>query len=529
MAAPISRTEHGCSGGGAFSFGFQFDAECDAGCATGAGVGAAARSCVGGDIGCAGGSQTGSGSDGDGSRRVQVAPAEEWRPPLGAERLAAHPCSGHRQALPQPWPDGSGRSAADAGSVDESARAPASLVPGYSVQALQLVVGERFAAAGRPVAVGSQAAGGSVCGADGSTAGAAPLRAAGDSPAGAPSARPADSAARSGRVLTLWKHVPPPDVAASLLAPSLGSSRAPGPSAPSAPSHPNTNLDPNPHPCSKPGEYDLVSGVYEGGFKTWECSVDLCEYLAAEWPALRAGRRGLRVAELGCGAALPAALTLALAALDEQSEQVGQPTPVVHELWAQDYNRQVLQSLSWPNFKLNGLAHRAADGGVRLLAGDWAACAQPMLRGGEEPPGEGAPAPKRPRGEAGAATPEAAREGAPARRFDLVLSADTIYSGASIGKLWALTRDLLEPEGGLALIAAKSYYFGVGGSVAQLKAAVEADGTGAARGLRYTARTVAQFADGKSNVREIVRIEAVSSSADAGTPTFGAQPAPRPP
>jgi hypothetical protein len=25
---------------------------------------------------------------------------------------------------------------------------------------------------------------------------------------------------------------------------------------------------------------DLLSGVYEGGFKLWECSIDLVEYLA---------------------------------------------------------------------------------------------------------------------------------------------------------------------------------------------------------------------------------------------------------
>ncbi|KAJ3191763.1 Histidine protein methyltransferase 1, partial [Entophlyctis luteolus] len=27
---------------------------------------------------------------------------------------------------------------------------------------------------------------------------------------------------------------------------------------------------------------DLIDGVYEGGFKTWECSLDLLEYLAEQ-------------------------------------------------------------------------------------------------------------------------------------------------------------------------------------------------------------------------------------------------------
>ena len=28
------------------------------------------------------------------------------------------------------------------------------------------------------------------------------------------------------------------------------------------------------------GNSDLIRGVYEGGFKTWECSVDLVQFLA---------------------------------------------------------------------------------------------------------------------------------------------------------------------------------------------------------------------------------------------------------
>jgi protein-histidine N-methyltransferase len=28
------------------------------------------------------------------------------------------------------------------------------------------------------------------------------------------------------------------------------------------------------------GNSDLVKGVYEGGFKTWECSIDMVQYLS---------------------------------------------------------------------------------------------------------------------------------------------------------------------------------------------------------------------------------------------------------
>ena len=50
--------------------------------------------------------------------------------------------------------------------------------------------------------------------------------------------------------------------------------------------------------------------------------------------------------------------------------------------------------------------------------------------------------------------------------FDLILTSDTIYSPAATPALWSLIRAQLRPKG-VALVAAKSYYFGVGGSSAQ--------------------------------------------------------------
>jgi hypothetical protein len=49
---------------------------------------------------------------------------------------------------------------------------------------------------------------------------------------------------------------------------------------------------------------DLISGVYEGGLKVWECSIDLCNYLSED---LSHGLNqvcsplGGSVLELGCG------------------------------------------------------------------------------------------------------------------------------------------------------------------------------------------------------------------------------------
>ena len=45
---------------------------------------------------------------------------------------------------------------------------------------------------------------------------------------------------------------------------------------------------------------DLTPGVYEGGFKTWECAIDLAQYLAGQWNTIvgPVGARGLRVIEV---------------------------------------------------------------------------------------------------------------------------------------------------------------------------------------------------------------------------------------
>jgi len=43
-----------------------------------------------------------------------------------------------------------------------------------------------------------------------------------------------------------------------------------------------------------------VTGIYEGGLKIWECSIDLATYIASKIDV-----KDLCVLELGCGAGLP--------------------------------------------------------------------------------------------------------------------------------------------------------------------------------------------------------------------------------
>ena len=57
----------------------------------------------------------------------------------------------------------------------------------------------------------------------------------------------------------------------------------------------------------------------------------------------------------------------------------------------------------------------------------------------------------------------------------------------------------MKPPHAVAYIAAKSYYFGVGGGTRLFAAAAERDGV-------FQVDTVASFSDGASNVREILRV-----------------------
>ena len=47
---------------------------------------------------------------------------------------------------------------------------------------------------------------------------------------------------------------------------------------------------------------DLISGVYEGGLKVWECTFDMVDYLQ------QIDMSGKSVIELGCGQGLPGIL-----------------------------------------------------------------------------------------------------------------------------------------------------------------------------------------------------------------------------
>lgn len=106
-------------------------------------------------------------------------------------------------------------------------------------------------------------------------------------------------------------------------------------------------------------------------------------------------------------------------------------------------NVDVLRLVTGPNVRLN--ADTEAEQRVRLLGGDWAAVAAALTAEGT------------------------------ARTFDLVLTSETIYSPASHGALLDLLDTALAADG-VALVASKIYYFGVGGGTRQFEDKIEQHG-----------------------------------------------------
>ncbi|KAJ2508948.1 hypothetical protein IWW47_000305 [Coemansia sp. RSA 2052] len=248
---------------------------------------------------------------------------------------------------------------------------------------------------------------------------------------------------------------------------------------------------------------DVIKGVYEGGLKTWECSMDLLGYLVEHGDELRDALSGARVLEIGCGTGLPSLHILKNMASTS--------------VCLQDYNKDVLELVTIPNVLANAAfspedgvmgdsvhaegdtetceididfrrtqvlfgaatdriigeretpeltSEEAREADARLLerlgvkercefiAGDWANIEQEIRTQGRE------------------------------HSFSLVLTSETIYDVDSYAKLHDLLSCVLarpSAQSGslrvpMALVAAKSIYFGLSGSVLSFQQYVQRRG-----------------------------------------------------
>lgn len=230
---------------------------------------------------------------------------------------------------------------------------------------------------------------------------------------------------------------------------------------PDALEHPSINERSALHFLDTPS--DLVPLVYEGGLKTWECSLDLASYL--DGISSQFDVSGKRVLEIGCGTSIPSLYILhrIFSSLPSQNQT---------HIHLQDYNASVLELVTIPNIILTWYLSDAAETfrkseeradsplelnisenlkdafnqslmtyglNLRFFSGSWDTFDLQKSCGS----------------------------------YNLVLTSETIYRMESLPSLTAIMRSACNAEGSqgvddyLCLVAAKVLYFGVGGGAAE--------------------------------------------------------------
>ncbi|KAL5119751.1 hypothetical protein ACEQ8H_002357 [Pleosporales sp. CAS-2024a] len=227
--------------------------------------------------------------------------------------------------------------------------------------------------------------------------------------------------------------------------------------------------DSNPHLLSGLDDSDLQTNIYEGGYKTWECSIDLCRYLLDRGPRkdLDDMARVDHVVEMGCGSALPSLLLFQYAVRNALS--------VYFTLT--DYNVDVLRLVTVPNLLLAWVATLDEEPSRALFLES----GNPLR--GEEEHGELYLTPQileafqQHLSELAITLTVVSGSWTPTASFvDLIpssqelntfiLGSETIYSPASCTAFTdAMCALMRRVKTGKAVVAAKRVYFGVGGSV----------------------------------------------------------------
>ncbi|ELW64922.1 histidine protein methyltransferase 1 homolog [Tupaia chinensis] len=179
---------------------------------------------------------------------------------------------------------------------------------------------------------------------------------------------------------------------------------------------------------------DLITGVYEGGLKIWECTFDLLAYLTKA----KVNFAGKKVLDLGCGSGL-----LGIIAFKGGAK----------EIHFQDYNSMVIDEVTLPNVVANSMLEgeenvsgpdvkRCRKSKVtqelckcRFFSGEWSEFCKLVL----------------------------SREKLFVK-YDLILTSETIYNPDYYPALHQTFLRLLG-KNGRVILASKAHYFGVGGGV----------------------------------------------------------------
>jgi predicted nicotinamide N-methyase len=181
--------------------------------------------------------------------------------------------------------------------------------------------------------------------------------------------------------------------------------------------------------------------------------MDLVQYLVEDPSACNQVQQSKCTLELGCGHGLPGITALKLGC---------------QKVFFSDLNEEVLQETTWPNITLN--CPNLAPNSSVCVSGDWNSM-MPVISEYEKT----------------------------TVIFDLILSAETIYTVENCISIINLLKMHLNKEGGVAYFATKRYYFGLGGGTEQLQEHLT-ESTGLA------CIVVKSFEDGSSNIRDIIKI-----------------------
>lgn len=256
---------------------------------------------------------------------------------------------------------------------------------------------------------------------------------------------------------------------------------------------------------------DLIPGVYEGGLKVWECSVDLCRFLAQTLDEVilttkssddlqyvrdavtRSIGDGGSTLELGCGHGLPACLLLR-----ESVRRRCKQSAIVFS----DFNDFVLRDVTTPNARLNisGLCDQQGDASdvdptteaMRkrsvFVGGDWMGLSHKLSNSELLLP-----------------------DRVVNDRFDIILASETTYTNDSCQDTAYLMMKHLKVGTGVGLVATKRFYFGVGGGADSFnQAALIMSDCHESSGLRLVVRTIQSYDTGNANIRDLLEVRLVN-------------------
>ena len=215
---------------------------------------------------------------------------------------------------------------------------------------------------------------------------------------------------------------------------------------------------------------DIRSGVYEGGFKTWECSQDLASLLLDRGPRKDIDElvRCDQIIELGAGTALPSLVLF--------QHAVGNNIPMTFVL--SDYNDAVLRLVTLPNLLLTWATCTETSDRLALTSdshGDFEITESIVQKFKTELQSKSInlvllSGPWSP--QLASLIPQSAPDAG-----TVILAAETIYSPSSTVAFVELVVTILQRvKMSKAMIGAKRIYFGVGGSVDGLKEACREKG-----------------------------------------------------